>query len=273
MQKCNILATSILAMLVASPVLSQGKLVGVDDLDDKIDDIQEAVSDDISNADKRDRSKNQYAQGWAGSVSLGLSATSGNTDTADLDVAGRFRYGSGPWNHTFGFAVEFAEDNQIRNKEEMYFTYDVNRYLNDRFYLFGLGSVRYDNFDSNKLDAFAGVGPGYRVVNQQNQTWRVQAGPGIRYLEDKNGVDHTEVAGIASSRYYYGFTDTVALTMDTDVLFSKQDTVLTNDLGVNFKVSNRLSTRISYRTEWDSDPLPGSKSTDNTLGVSLVYGF
>lgn len=61
--------------------------------------------------------------------------------------------------------------------------------------------------------------------------------------------------------------------MDTDVLFSDEDTVVTNDLGFNFKMTDRLSTRVSYRTEWDSDPLPGLKSTDNKLGVSLVYGF
>ncbi|WP_146188880.1 DUF481 domain-containing protein, partial [Albidovulum aquaemixtae] len=28
-----------------------------------------------------------------------------------------------------------------------------------------------------------------------------------------------------------------------------------------------------YRTEYDTDPLPGLKSTDNTLNVSLVYSF
>ncbi|MBT8455390.1 MAG: DUF481 domain-containing protein [Rhodobacteraceae bacterium] len=274
MQKRYALTASVLALLVAAPVFAQGALVGIEDLDDRIDDIQEAVDDDFSDAQDDARfGPNQYAQGWTGSVALGFSATSGNTDTTDLDLAGRLRYGKGPWNHTLGFAVEFAEDNGIRNKEEFYATYDVNRYFTDQFYVFGLGSVRYDDFDSNKLDAFLGIGPGYRVINQPNQTWRIQAGPGVRYVEDQNGVDTTEAAGIASSRYYYAFSETVAVTNDTDVLFSDEDTVVTNDLGVSFKVTDAVATRVSYRTEWDSDPLPGLKSTDNSLGVSLVYGF
>ncbi|MCK8463529.1 DUF481 domain-containing protein [Aliiroseovarius sp. CAU 1755] len=273
MKKRNVLAASALALLVAAPVFAQGALVGVDTLDDRIDDIQEDVADDLNNADKRDRLSNQYAQGWTGSVALGLSATSGNTDTADLDLAGRFRYGNGPWNHTFGFAAEFAEDNGVRNKEEIYATYDVNRYFNEQFYLFGLGSVRYDNFDANKIDAFLGFGPGYRVINEPNMSWRVQAGPGVRYVETQSGVGSTEVAGIVSSRFYTDFTETVSLSMDTDVLFSDADTTITNDLGVNFKVTDRMSTRVSYRTEWNSDPLPGFESADNSLGVSLVYGF
>lgn len=94
MKKRITLAASLLALVIAAPALAQGALVGVDDLDERIDDIQEDVSDDLTNADARYR-QNQYAQGWVGSVALGFSATSGNTDTADLDLAGRFRYGNG----------------------------------------------------------------------------------------------------------------------------------------------------------------------------------
>ncbi|MBY6057166.1 YdiY family protein [Leisingera daeponensis] len=274
MKKRNTLAASVLALLVAAPVFAQGAIVGIEDLDDRIDDIQEDVGDDLAEGSDKDRfSTNQYAQGWTGSASLGFSGTSGNTDTADLDFAGRLRYGNGPWNHTFGFAGEFSEDNDVRNKEEIFVTYDVNRYFTGQFYLFGLGSVRYDDFDSNRLDAFVGFGPGYRVINTPDQTWRIQAGPGVRYIEDQLGNDSTDFAGIAASRYYFAISETVNLTMDTDVLFSDEDTVVTNDLGFNFKMTDRLSTRVSYRTEWDSDPLPGLKSTDNKLGVSLVYGF
>ncbi|WP_299679264.1 DUF481 domain-containing protein [uncultured Roseobacter sp.] len=275
MQKRNVLAASALALLVAAPVFAQGALTGVDNLDDRIDDIQEDVTDDLNNKDARDRDRlnNQNTQGWTGSVALGFSATSGNTDTADLDLAGRFRYGNGPWNHTFGFAVELSEDNDVRNKEEIFATYDVNRYLQGDFYVFGLGSVRYDEFDSNRWDAFLGFGPGYRVINQKDQTWRLQAGPGVRYIEDQLGFNNTEIAGIASSRYYIKFNENVFLTNDTDILFSDEDTVVTNDLGVNFRVTDAISTRVSYRSEWDSDPLANFSSADNSLGVSLVYGF
>ena len=101
----------------------------------------------------------------------------------------------------------------------------------------------------------------------------MQAGPGVRYFEDVNNVDETEVGFIAASRYYYAFTDTVAFTMDTDILGSDTNTILSNDAGVNFRVSENLSTRISYRTDYNTDPTPGLKSTDNTIGVSLVLGF
>lgn len=267
-------SVSVLALLLSAPAYAQGALIGFDALDDRIEDIEEDVADDLTEGDDEERFRsNQYAQGWSGGLALGFSATTGNTDTADLSLAGRLRYGMGPWNHSFGFAAEFAEDNSVRNKEEFFATYEANRYFNDQFYVFGIGTVRYDNFGPNEWDAFLGFGPGYRVINTPDQTWRVQAGPGARYIKTATGSDTTELAGLASSRYFINLTETAFLTNDTDVLFSEEDTVVTNELGVNFKVTGNLSTRVSWRTEWDSEPGPGREDFDNTFGVSLVYGF
>ena len=43
-----------------------------------------------------------------------------------------------------------------------------------------------------------------------------------------------------------------------------------NDLGMNFKVTDAFSIRVSYLTE-DNDS--GAIRADNKLGISLVYGF
>ena len=110
MQKRNTLVASVLALVVAAPVFAQGALVGIDALDDQIDDIQDAAVDEIDEGQDSQRyGPNQFAQGWTGNIALGFSATSGNTDTTDLDLAGRFRYGNGPWNHTFDFDLFRAQ--------------------------------------------------------------------------------------------------------------------------------------------------------------------
>ncbi len=267
-------SVSALALLIAAPALSQSRVLGIEDLDDRIEDTQQDLERDMDDSEDAGRfGTNQFAQGWAGSASVGLTATEGNTDTVDFTLAGRLRYGNGPWNHSIGFLAELAEDNNTRNKEEAFLTYEANRYVTENAYIFGLGSVGYDGFDTNKWDVFLGVGPGYRVVNQSNITWRVQAGPGVRYVEDQLGMDTTEAAGIASSRLYYKVSETAFLTNDTDVLFSDDNTTIVNDIGVTVKMTERLATRVGLRTEWDSDPLPGLDDTDNSLNVSLVVSF
>lgn len=284
MNKFVKLATvSALALMVAAPAFAQQAITGVEGLNDQIDDITDDVNEDIARGNDADRfGPNGVAQGWRGSFALSASGTSGNTDNGELSAAGRLTYGVGDWNHLIGFAAEYGEANGTKSEESFFATYEGSRYFSEQFYLFGLGRVQFDGFqtdaagnsiEGDTTDAFFGFGPGYRVLNEENHTWRVQGGPGVRYFEEVTGNDETEVGFIVSSRYYYAFNDTVSFTMDTDILGSDINTVVSNDAGVNYRMSDNLSTRVSYRTEYNTDPAAGLKSTDNTLGVSLVLGF
>ncbi|MGC1494183.1 MAG: DUF481 domain-containing protein [Sulfitobacter sp.] len=285
---------SALALAVAAPVSAQTTTIGNDvrDLNENIDDITTQVERDQRRGQDADRfGPNGVAQGFKGSFALTASGTSGNTDTGEVSGAGRLTYGVGDWNHLVGFALEYGEANGVKSEEKFFLTYEASRYFTDQFYVFGLGRYQYDGtlingtnapiggvlpggvLPGTETDAFLGFGPGYRAINTENQTWRVQGGPGARYYKGANGVSDTEAAFIVSSRYFLGLTDTVSFTNDTDILSSKVNTVVSNDAGVNFKVSNNLSTRISYRTDYNTDPVGGAKSTDNNLGVSLVIGF
>ena len=274
---------SVLALTVAAPVAAQTTVTGITDLNDRIDDITTEVQRDQRRGEDTDRFGNTgVKQGFGGSFALSASGTSGNTDKGTVSGAGRLTYGVGDWSHLAGVAVEYGEANGTKNEEKFFATYEASRYFNPQLYAFALGRFQYDGLltgESNEIrpgsetDAFLGFGPGYRVINQPNMTWRVQAGPGVRYFKDADDNSDTEVGFIASSRFFYGITDSVAFTNDTDVLGSDVNTIVSNDAGVNFKVSNSLSTRFSYRTDYNTDPTPGLKSTDNTIGASLVIGF
>jgi putative salt-induced outer membrane protein len=275
MRKVTILTTvSALALLLASPLIAQDRLVGTTALNDRIDNITDDVNEDLARGDDAARfGENGVEQGFRGSIALQASGASGNTDTGDLSGAGRLTYGVGDWSHSAGFAVEYGETNGVKSEEKFFGTYEASRYFTPSFYAFGIGRYEYDGFATNKVDAFLGFGPGYRLINTSDMTWRVQAGPGVRYVKDQTDATSTETGFIVASRFYKGLTDTLSLTNDTDVLGSSVNTIATNDFGLNYKLTNNLSTRVSYRTEYNSDPLPGLKSTDNSLGLSLVIGF
>ncbi len=274
---------SALALSVAAPAFAQNRATGIQDLNEEIEDITTDVNREIGYQDDAERfGPLGVAQGWRGSLALSANGTSGNTDTGELAAAGRLTYGIGDWNHLGGFAVAYGEANGIKNEEKFFATYEGSRQFTPEWYAFGIARYQYDGYltdsndvgiDGSETDAFLGFGPGYRVLNNQNHTWRVQAGPGVRYFKDVTGNSETEVGFIASSRYFYSFSETVSFTMDTDILGSDANTIVSNDAGVNFKMTNSLSTRLNLRTDYNTDPVAGLKSTDNTLGVSLVLGF
>ncbi|MDO9527379.1 MAG: DUF481 domain-containing protein [Gemmobacter sp.] len=266
-------ASAITLSLGTGSAMAQSNLVGTRALEDRIEAVEDAVQDDFEDADDAARFGNpQFAPGLTTSIAMTFAGRTGNTDTQDLAAAGRMRYNVGQWSHTLGFGLEFGESNKVKNKENVFAVYDANYYINDQFYVFGLGRVERDEFPQRK-EAFFGVGPGVRIINNQTTAWRVQAGPGVRYQKLGAGPSTTEAAAIASSRLYHKFTDTIFMTNDTDLLNSKAGLLATNDFGVSFKMTEGLATRVSYRTEYNNNPAPGTKKSDNTLGVSLVLSF
>lgn len=172
-----------------------------------------------------------------------------------------------------GIAGEFEKTDGVETKKKIYGVYEANRYFNETVYLFATARYQYDAFGSNTRDGFIGFGPGVRVVNSDKVTWRVQAGPGVRFVETNTGESYNESSVLASSRFYYKFNDVMSLTNDTDFLKSGTSTLSSNDFGINYKLSQTLTTRVSYKTEYNSQPAAGFKKNDNTLGVSLVIGF
>ena len=281
-------ATAIFAAL-SVPAFAQSEIAtganatGVTAIDDRITDIQDDVTDDFDRQNDVDRfGPADRRQGLFGNMSLTYSGSTSNNDAEvdeqDLAVAGRVSYNQGQFAQSVGLAIEYSEVDSVKDKEEVSAIYDGQYYFNDRMYAFGLGRISVDGvaapgqLDRDGLLAF---GPGYRIINTDDTAWRVQAGVGVRYTRAVNQDSDTEVGYIASSRFYHRFNDMVFVTNDTDYITSDSNDTITNSLGLGFRMSDALATKISYDTEYESNKnLAGDPSTtDNTLGVSIVYGF
>ncbi len=272
----KIVAVSALAMVLAAPAsFAQSTLAGTGALNDRIDDIERDITDDLARAEDASRFGNpEFRPGLSGSASLGYSGQTGNSESQEFNLGTRLRFASGQLVQTIGVAMNFADENGVSTKEDVFGVYDANYYLTDRFYVFALGRVESDGLadeaDEFQTDAFVGVGPGYRIINTPDMAWRVQAGIGISYLEDGLGESATDTGYIASSRFYYAINENVFATNDTDILKSDTALRINNDLGISLKMTESFSTRVSYLTEYNDSR---AIRADNKLGVSLVYGF
>ncbi len=267
---------SMIALMIAgATATAQTTLTGIRDVNDEINDIERQARIDIERANDEYRfGSPEYREGLSGSASLGYSGTSGASDSSDFTLGARIRHASGPFVQTIGMILEFSETDGVKSEESVFGVYDANYYFSENFYGFALGRVVTDGLATlateTATDGFLGFGPGYRVINTPQTTWRLQAGVGASYLENGAGGNDTEIGYIASSRFYHKFNDTIFATMDTDVLKSDSALRVNNDLGVNFQMSDAFATRVSYLTEYNDSRAVRS---ENKLGVSLVYGF
>lgn len=275
MTKTLALAGASLMALCAATATAQTTLTGVEDIDDRITDIEEVATDEIERSEDPLRYGNpEDQQGFSGSASLSYSGKTGNNESQEFSLSTRLRYATGPWVQTLGIALDYAEDDIERTKEDALIVYDANYYFDDRFYAFVLGRAEIDGLADTATeidtDAFVGFGPGYRIINEENMTWRVQAGVGVSYLRDGVGDSDTSEGAIASSRFFYRFSPDVFMTNDTDVLQANDALRVNNDLGVSFQMTDVLSTRVSYVTDYNE---ARAIRTDNRVSLAIVYGF
>lgn len=294
---------TVLAAAFSAPAFAQSEIAaganatGITEVNEQMRDVEDAVRDDFDRSSDAYRFGNpDQRQGTFGSVALTYAGRTGNNENQDFSLSGRISNNQGAFSQSVGILLEYGEDDDgDTDTEKTYVIYDGLYNINDRFYAFALGRLATDglagDFEADpddqegrlKRDAFLGVGPGYRIINNDTTAWRVQAGVGVRYtqtvrpyeaaditVEDDRLVSDTSVGYIVSSRFYHKFNDQFFLTNDTDYLTSDANDIAWNELGLNFKMSDALATRVSYKTEYVSDR---AIRTDNTLGVSLVYGF
>jgi putative salt-induced outer membrane protein len=272
--KLNATLLSLAIVATATVSHAQGTLLGTNAINDQIDDVTTEIERDFKRSQDDARFGNpDQKQGLSGSFSIGYSGQSGNQDTQDLLLAGRIRHASGRLVQTVGVTLDFSEANGTKTSHEVFGVYDANYYLTDRFYGFALARLNMDDLAAGsnfRRDHFIGFGPGYRIVNTPDLTWRVQAGVGVNYTKTGAGLSTTDTGYIASSRLYFKFSDAVFASNDTDILKTDQALRVNNELGLNFKVTDVISTRISYMTDYND---ARAIKTDNKVGVSVVFGF
>lgn len=265
---------ALIAALSASSVSAQD-LTGRESVaKDLNEDLMDAIEDDAER--DLDRFGNEgRPQGFTGSFALRGIASSGNTDSLDVGVGTDMSYVWGLNGIQLQLNYAYGEDDDVKTEESLFYDLEYTRDFNPAFFGFAKVQGTVDEFSDYETDTFASLGFGYRIFNDEMRQWSVQAGPGYRFseLSDITRGDISEEALGFSSDYAHKLTDTLFLTNDTDVIWSKSDTVVYNDLALNVSVTNNMALRTSLLTEHHSKVSRGVNHFDNTYGVSLVYTF
>lgn len=263
------LITSFGTMSLAQNVFS-GTNVAEDQIEDLVEDIEDDADRDLDRFGNEGR-----PQGFTGSIAARGEFNSGNTDNATIGIGTDLNYVQGLNGYQLLLSYTYGESDGVTDEESLFYGLEYTRDFSSTLYGFAKVQGSIDEFSSFETDTFASFGAGYRIINDADHQWSVQAGPGYRFAEfnDVTSGDISEVAFGVGSDYSIRLTPTTVFTNDTDVITSESDTVVYNDLAVSVSVTDTLALRTSLLTEYHTDPEPGFDDTDNTFGVSMVYNL
>ena len=210
---------------------------------------------------------------WSGRGELGAFNSTGNSSNTGVTASlGLAREGIN-WRHKLRGRADYQRSNGVTTREQFLAAYEPNLILSDRLFAYALAQYERDRFQGFSARYSASGGLGYEIIETEDITLSVQAGPAWRRTERINGITDTNLAGLASADFDWQIADNIALTQDASAFIQSGSSTYTSDTGLQAGIADNVKVRLSYTLEHDTDPPAGAESTDTLSRITIIYDF
>ena len=217
-------------------------------------------------------------------VAAGLDIEKGNTDKDNYN--GDFRLGLSKRPHRITLYGEHTRENtrgEITSDNSL-FNLDYNRFISEKWYLFGNGQTQRDKFqDLDLLWSVAG-GAGYQVWESKKKNLSLQIGPSYvseNYSEPQPSFDNKDhrdyAAGFWAIDFDMWFFKRVLQIFHHDdgfVSFEDSDVWrLRTRTGIRIPIIHHLFTSLQYNYDWVNSPADGRLNYDSRVLFKLGWEY
>ncbi|WBY15659.1 DUF481 domain-containing protein [Erythrobacteraceae bacterium WH01K] len=221
---------------------------------------------------------------WTGKGEIGAFRATGNTSNTGLSGALELRRSGIDWSHKLTGRADYQRTGGVTTREKYFAAYEPRYQIDDGFFAYGLAQYEGDRFQGFDARYSVSAGVGYTVIDTDDLSLSVKGGPAYRRTEFLDGTSDTNLAGLIGADFDWAISDRIKFTQDTNVVSGAAGGTATVFIdgantsvnllsGLQFKVSDKVSTRFSYQVDYDSNPPAGAVSTDTLSRFTLVYGF
>ncbi len=220
---------------------------------------------------------------WSGEGELGAFQSSGNTESVGVAAALRLDREGIDWTHSIRLRADYQRQNGSTSREQFAASYEPRWQFDENIFAYGLAKYERDRIQGFSSRYSVSGGFGYRVIDYPKLKLSLKAGPAYRVTDFTDGTSADRLAGLVGLDFDWQMLDRLKLTQDVEALaetggeatliFDGANTTINLVTGLDFRVSNRLRSRLSYKIEYDSNPPAGSVGTDTLTRATLIYGF
>jgi putative salt-induced outer membrane protein YdiY len=214
---------------------------------------------------------------WSGRVTLGVTDTSGNTETRDAYVEARLRARTKDWRWTTDGRGNYAENAGVQTTGNWLVGTRFDWLFRERQYLYGRASLQRDTFSGIELRWTVGAGYGYKIIESDRTNFELRAGldhvstervvpPDQDYIAFGWGIDFDHWIVQDRLQFFFGqegFADPRG----------DEGTIIRSQTGLRAPIIDDLTANLQVNLGYNSDPGPGFKTTDRTYLVGLGYEF
>lgn len=212
-------------------------------------------------------------ENWHGRGEIGASRATGNVDNLGLYGSLTATHEGLHWKHELRASAQIQDTNGVRTQEQLLAAYEPHYKVNDRLSAYGLLQAERNPFLGFDQRYSASLGLGYALVKQQDLTVNLQGGPAFRYEDLTFGGSEESLSGRAALDARFQLRPGVSLTQSATAFLDSEGNSFTSATGLEAQLVGRLSARVSYNVQYESQPGDGLKTTDTQSRFSLIYGF
>lgn len=220
---------------------------------------------------------------WSGEGEFGGFHSTGNTDSIGVTTALKLKREGLKWSHLLRARADYQRQNGETSREQFVAAYEPRWQFNDDLFVYGLAQFERDRLQGFDARYAASGGLGYKVVDQDGLSLSVKAGPAWRVTEFTDGTSASRIAGLFGADFDWQIVDGLTFTQDANalaegggevqVLVDGNNTSINLVSGLDFKISEKLRSRLSYAVDYNSNPPVDTEATDTITRFSVVYGF
>jgi putative salt-induced outer membrane protein len=222
-------------------------------------------------------------ENWSGSGQIGAFQSSGNSDDAGVSLALDLNRQGIDWRHKLRSSIDYRRSNGRTSREQYLLAYEPRVRMSPDLFAYSLAQ-----YERNRLQGFlarysVSGGLGYDVIDTPSLDLSIKAGPAFRRTEFVGGASEDRLGGLAGLDFDWKITDRLTLTQDSNmiaetggsatVIVDSSRTTLNAVTGLEAKMTDRLTTRLSYAVDYDSSRPALAAATDTLTRFTLVYGF
>lgn len=211
-----------------------------------------------------------------GNANVGVTVTSGNSETQNLLFDGRMVTRTKRNRYTLSgeFIEEESDDVVIKQNWTALVKYD--HFVSEQWFWFNSATFESDEFADLELRSALAAGLGYQFFETDNRSLSVEVGPS--YIDENFETAPDE--SFFGSRWALNFDqkiwDGVSFFHYNEGLLGLEDTdelTVRSRTGFRMNITDRIIARIQTAIDWDRSPPEAAESSDLEHTLSIGYAF
>jgi putative salt-induced outer membrane protein len=235
--------------------------------------IDQAV-DRIEDDEKTAVGEAQFVDGWSGESSLGASYSSGNNNEWSVSATINMERKGPRWEHDVAIDGLIRNNQGVRTEERLNTSYRGRRdFTGSPWFSFGTLQFEHDlrvGIDTRFTEA---LGVGFQLINRDALKWEASAGPALRQTKFEDGFSESTLAAFVGTELKWEITDTLTFREKMGAVMDKSNSSFSSVTSLTTNVYGRLSGRMSFELNAETDPSTGNDELDTRTLLSLVLGL